>query len=124
MTNTFLLLNPVLTIATIFLFVILTISQLTIPSTAQAQKTQNQIWQEQHEGIAMGCLTNDAIKEYNEEIGQPTIEEEETIQTCNRDMLYMLGPCEQHEDSYSFCQSVHSYIDDHNLEQIGERPHL
>lgn len=91
------------------------------PNFAQA-KTVDQIWREQHEGQAVKCLMQNMFKEYNEAIGQPTGEEDETIETCNHDMLYMLGLCEQHEDAYSFCKSVHSYIDDHNLEQIGERP--
>jgi hypothetical protein len=89
-TNALLLLNIVLTTATIFLFVILTISQGN-PGIAHAQKTQDQIWSEQHEGITMGCLTNDIIKEYNEATGQPTEEMDEKTERCNHDMLYMLG---------------------------------
>jgi hypothetical protein len=37
---------------------------------SQSQKTQDQLWNEQHEGITMGCLANDAIKEYNEATGR------------------------------------------------------
>ena len=44
------------------------------------------------------------FKKYNEAIGQPRGEEDETIETCNHDILYMLGLCEQHEDAYSFCE--------------------
>ena len=121
-TNTYLLLNPVLTTATIFLFVILTISQVNIHDIAQAQKTQDQIWQEQHEGIAVSCSLQNPFKEYNEAIGEPTEEIDEKIERCNHDVLYLLGLCEQHDDEYTFCKSVHAYIDDHNLEQIDERP--
>ena len=34
----------------------------------------------------------------------------------------MLGICEQNNDGYTFCDSVHTYIDDNNLDQISERP--
>jgi hypothetical protein len=34
----------------------------------------------------------------------------------------MLGICEQNNDEYSFCDLVRTYIDDHSLEQISERP--
>jgi hypothetical protein len=114
------LLNIVLFTATIFLFVILTISQGN-PDLAQAQKTQDQIWFEQHEGITAGCLTNDAIKEYNEATGQPTEEMDEKTETCNHDMLYMLGVCEQNNDGYSFCDPVRTYLEDHGLGSLDER---
>ena len=112
---------PALTTATIFLFIILTISQENI-GIAQAQKTQDQIWYEQHEGQTMKCLVMGPIKEYEEATGQSTEESDETIEGCNHDMLYMLGVCEQNNDEYNFCDSVHAYIDDHNLDQISERP--
>jgi hypothetical protein len=112
---------PVLTTATIFLFVIITISQGNT-DIAQAQKTQDQIWNEQHEGITAGCLTTDAFKEFEESTGQSTEESDAKIETCNHDILYMLGICEQDNDEYSFCDLVPTYIDDHSLEQISERP--
>jgi hypothetical protein len=112
---------PVLTTATIFLFVILTISQGNT-GMAQAQKTQDQIWQEQHEGQTYKCLLQNTFREYEEGTGQSTAETEATTETCNHDMLYMLGICEQNNDEYTFCENVHTYIDDHNLEQISERP--
>ena len=80
------------------------------------------ILNEQHEGITAGCLANDVIKEYNESTGQPTEEMDKKTETCNHDMLYMLGICEQNNDGYAFCDSVHTYIDDHSLDQISERP--
>jgi hypothetical protein len=101
--------------------VILTISQGN-PGIAQAQKTQDQIWSEQHAGITAGCLTNDAIKEYNEATGQPTEEMDEKTEICNHDMLYMLGVCEQNNEGYSFCNLVHTYLEDHGLGSLDERP--
>jgi hypothetical protein len=102
------------------MFVILLISRDI--DTAQAQKTQDQIWQEQHEGQTYKCLLQNTFREYEEGTGQSTAETEATTETCNHDMLYMLGICEQNNDEYTFCENVHTYIDDHNLEQISERP--
>jgi hypothetical protein len=111
----------ILTTATIFLFGILTIYQGNT-GMAQAQKTQDQIWQEQHEGQVMKCLVTGPIKEYEGATGQSTAESDEILERCNHDMLYMLGICEQNNDEYTFCDSVHNYIDDNNLDQISERP--
>ena len=106
---------------TVFLFVILTISQRDT-DLAQAEKTRDQIWHEQHEGQTMKCLGMGIIKEYEEAMEQPTGESDETIKRCNHDMLYMLGVCEKNNDGYNFCDSVHTYIDNNNLDQISERP--
>jgi hypothetical protein len=112
---------PVLTTATIFLFVILTISQGNT-GIAQAQKTQDQIWEEQRQSTTLGCAVTNPFKEFNEAIGEPTEEIDEDLETCNHDMLYLLGLCEQNNDEYTFCKAANSYIDENNLGQLDERP--
>lgn len=62
----------------------------------------DQIWSEQHEGVALGCRTNDAIKEYNEATGRPTVEMDEETEICNHDMLYMLGACDRPNRSLKY----------------------
>jgi hypothetical protein len=89
---------------------------------SQSQKTQDQIWEEQRESITMGCLVTNPFKEFNEVIGEPTEEVDEDLETCNHDMLYLLGLCEQNNDGYGFCKPANSYVDENNLEQISERP--
>ena len=108
-------------ITIVFPLVILIILQ-GITGIAQAQKTQDQIWQEQHEGQVMKCLVMGPIKQYEGATGQSTEESDEILERCNHDMLYMLGVCEQNNDKYTFCDSVHTYIDDNNLDQLSERP--
>jgi hypothetical protein len=89
---------------------------------AQAQKSQDQIWEEQRKSITMKCLLQNPIKEYSQAIGHPTGETDEDIETCNHDMLHLLGVCELNNDVYTFCKAVNSYIDDNKLEQLDERP--
>jgi hypothetical protein len=47
---------------------------------------------------------------------------DEKTERCNHDMLYMLGVCEQNNEGYSFCDSVHTYLEDHGLGSLDERP--
>ena len=106
----------------IFLLVIFTISEAGPYGVSIAQKTQDQLWNEQHYGIVMGCRATNIAKEFEGATGQSTEESDKNLEICNHDILYMLGICEQNNDGYTFCDSVHTYIDDNNLDQISERP--
>jgi hypothetical protein len=48
--------TPVLITFAIFLYIIFTISEAGPYGVAVAQKTQNRIWNEQHEGQVMKCI--------------------------------------------------------------------
>src|SRR5215203_5143451 len=111
--------------AAIMIIVVVSIVVTTTRAQTQVQaqnKSNSQICEEQRSGVTLGCMMQNPAKDFREEIGEPTEEDDKDIETCNHDMLHLLGVCEQKNNEYKFCQGVHSCIDDNNLGQLEERP--
>ncbi|CAN5417906.1 hypothetical protein BH18THE2_BH18THE2_17010 [soil metagenome] len=106
---------PILITTIIFLFASITSAQ------AQVQgHNDNQIWEQQRESIIIACVAQDMLQDL--EGVYTSLEKTNTTGACTHDMLHLLGICEQNKDEHAFCKSTRTYIDEHNLQQLEERP--
>ena len=107
---------PVLNTATIFMLVFLLISPPSEYGNAQTEDKGN-------EGVIIfTCTMSNAIDNYLESTTGETGSDDDFVQNCNNDMLYLYGQCESSNFEQDYCSDVLSdFIEERELDNV-DRP--